>query len=216
MLNLNFSDRVVIKTSEQEWIDSPAAGVRRKLLEREEAERGRATSVVEYKPGARFQTHQHPLGEEIFVLAGVFSDENGDYGAGTYIRNPPGSEHAPFSEPGCKLLVKLHQFQPDDLASVRINTNTTDWLPGHGGLKVMPLHSHGTEHVALVKWPANEVFKPHRHMGGEEIFVLSGEFCDEHGRYPPETWVRSPHLSTHHPFVDKETVILVKTGHLPI
>ncbi|RUO66342.1 anti-ECFsigma factor, ChrR [Pseudidiomarina planktonica] len=216
MLNLDFSKRVVIKTSEQDWVDSPAAGVRRKLLEREEAERGRATSLVEYKPGASFKTHQHPLGEEIFVLAGVFSDENGDYGAGTYIRNPPGSEHAPFSEQGCKLLVKLHQFQPDDLVSVRINTNTTDWLPGHGGLKVMPLHSHGTEHVALVKWPANEVFKPHRHMGGEEILVLSGEFCDEHGRYPTGTWLRNPHMSTHHPFVDKETVILVKTGHLPI
>ncbi|PHQ24157.1 hypothetical protein CLH62_18710, partial [Marinobacter guineae] len=60
------------------------------------------------------------------------------------------------------------------------------------------------------------VFQPHRHFGGEEIFVLSGEFCDEHGRYPEGTWIRSPHLSQHHPFVDQETVIWVKTGHLPI
>ena len=51
---------------------------------------------------------------------------------------------------------------------------------------------------------------------GEEIFVLSGEFCDEHGRYPAGTWIRSPHLSQHHPFVDKETIIWVKTGHLPV
>ena len=60
----------------------------RKLLEREEAERGRATSIVRYAAGAAFNTHEHPLGEEIFVLEGVFSDENGDYPAGTYIRNP--------------------------------------------------------------------------------------------------------------------------------
>lgn len=214
MLNLDLSQRVVIATADQSWVDSPAAGVRRKLLEREEAERGRATSIVEYAPGAAFTTHQHPLGEEILVLDGVFSDENGDYPAGTYIRNPPGSSHAPFSNNGCKLLVKLHQFQPDDKAVVRINTNQTQWLSGQGGLKVMPLHSHGTEHVALVKWPAGEVFKPHRHMGGEEILVLSGEFCDEHGHYPAETWLRSPHMSAHHPFVEQETVIWVKTGHL--
>jgi len=29
-------------------------------------------------------------------LEGVFSDETGDYPAGTYIMNPPGSSHAPF------------------------------------------------------------------------------------------------------------------------
>ncbi|WP_290653697.1 cupin domain-containing protein [Idiomarina sp.] len=216
MLNLDFTQRVVINTAEQDWIDSPAAGVRRKQLEREEAERGRATSIVEYKPGASFKTHHHPLGEEILVLEGVFSDENGDYPAGTYLRNPPGSSHAPFSEKGCKLLVKLHQFDADDRNTVRIDTNNAEWLPGQGGLQVMPLHSHNTEHVALVKWPANEVFKPHRHMGGEEIFVLQGEFCDEHGRYPQGTWLRSPHMSTHHPFVEHETIIWVKTGHLPI
>ncbi|EAQ33265.1 cupin domain-containing protein [Idiomarina baltica] len=214
MLNLDFQQRVVINTSEQDWIDSPSAGVKRKLLEREEAERGRATSIVEYKPGASFNTHSHPLGEEILVLSGVFSDEYGDYPAGTYLRNPPGSSHAPFSKEGCVLLVKLHQFQQDDTATVRVNTQQTDWLAGQGRLKVMPLHSHGTEHVALVKWPQNERFKPHRHLGGEEIFVLSGEFCDEHGRYPKGTWLRNPHMSVHHPFVDEETVIWVKTGHL--
>jgi anti-sigma factor ChrR (cupin superfamily) len=51
-------------------------------------------------------------------------------------------------------------------------------------------------------------------MGGEEIYVISGEFIDEHGRYPAGTWIRSPHLSQHHPFVEKDTLILVKTGHL--
>ncbi|MDT9165754.1 cupin domain-containing protein, partial [Escherichia coli] len=85
------------------------------------------------------------------------------------------------------LFVKLHQFANHDLATVRINTNQAPWLPGQGGLQVMPLHSFETEHCALVKWPAGEVFKPHRHFGGEEILVLSGEFIDEHGRYPAGT-----------------------------
>lgn len=215
MLNMDFTEKVVIRSGEMDWTSSPAGGVLRKPLAREEAERGHATSIVRYEPGARFARHEHPLGEEILVLEGVFSDESGDYGPGTYLRNPPGSSHAPFSENGCVLFVKLHQFNPNDFNTVRIDTNDTPWLPGHGGLEVMPLHEFEQEHVALVKWPAGEKFQPHRHFGGEEILVLSGEFCDEHGRYPVGTWIRSPHLSQHHPFVDEETVIWVKTGHLP-
>lgn len=215
MLNMDFSRRVVVDAAGMEWTSSPSGGVLRKPLAREEAERGHATSIVRYQPGARFQRHEHPLGEEILVLDGTFSDENGDYGPGHYLRNPPGSGHAPFSENGCTLFVKLHQFHPDDRQTVRLDTRQAPWLPGQGGLEVMPLHQFGSENVALVKWPAGEVFKPHRHVGGEEILVLSGEFIDEHGRYPAGSWLRSPHMSTHHPRVENETVIWVKTGHLP-
>lgn len=214
MLNMDFSRQVVIDTTAAPWQPSPMPGVWRKPLAREEAEHGHATSVVRYQPGARFSRHEHPRGEEILVLDGVFSDERGDFGAGSYLRNPPGSGHAPFSEVGCTLFVKLHQFEPGDTASVCVDTASTPWLPGQGGLQVMPLHGFGAEHVALVKWPAGERFIAHRHWGGEEIFVVSGEFIDEHGRYPAGSWLRSPHLSAHHPYVEQETVIWVKTGHL--
>jgi len=214
VLNMNFAECIVIEAAAQDWQPSPAAGVWRKPLAREYREQGHATSIVRYEPGSRFNTHPHPKGEEILVLEGVFSDETGDYPAGNYLRNPPGSSHAPFSEQGCIIFVKLDQFDESDQATVRINTQQTDWVPGQGGLRVMPLHDHNGEHTALVKWPAGEQFLPHRHWGGEEILVLSGEFQDEHGVYPPLSWIRSPHLSEHHPFVTKETVILVKTGHL--
>lgn len=215
MLNMDFTQRVTIDTNQQDWVASPKAGVWRKPLAREEAERGHATSLVRYDPGAEFSEHGHPLGEEILVLDGTFSDQTGDYPAGTYFRNPEGFRHAPFSQQGCTILVKLHQFQEGDEAHVVIDTNKSQWLPGQGGLKVLPLHSHGTESVALVHWPAGEVFQPHTHFGGEEIFVISGEFIDEHGRYPAGSWIRSPHLSKHHPRVEQETLIWVKTGHLP-
>ena len=216
MLNLDFNKQVVIESAGLNWLTSPSAGVLRKQLARSEELAGHVTSIVKYEKGATFTAHPHPMGEEIMVLEGVFSDETGDYGAGTYIRNPPGSQHAPFSEEGCTLFVKLNQFNEQDDQFVRIDTRATQWLPGMGGLQVMPLHEYQHEHVALVKWPAKEVFQKHRHFGGEEILVLSGEFCDEHGRYPKNTWMRSPHLSQHHPFVEEETVILVKTGHLPV
>jgi anti-sigma factor ChrR (cupin superfamily) len=212
--NLDFSKVVVIETHKQPWQDSPAKGVRRIPLEREAAESGHVSSIVEYAAGSSFKTHTHPLGEEIFVLEGIFSDENGDYPAGTYLRNPPGSSHAPFSKDGCKLFVKLNQFHEHDSDTVVINTQQAPWLQGQGNLQVMPLHEFEGRSTALVFWPKGERFVPHKHWGGEEILVLSGEFKDEHGSYPKGTWLRSPHLSEHFPFVEEDTVILVKVGHL--
>ncbi len=215
MLNMDFSRRVVVRTRDQDWVQSPMAGVWRKPLAREEAERGHATSIVRYEPGARFRSHPHPAGEEILVLEGTFSDETGDFHAGTYFRNPEGFSHAPFSDEGCVILVKLHQFQHGDAARVCIDTRTAPFVPGQGTLQVLPLHAYRDESVALVRWPAGERFVQHAHTGGEEIYVLEGELIDEHGRYPAGTWIRSPHLSVHAPRVEEDTLIWVKTGHLP-
>ncbi len=215
-INFDLSQKVVINTNEMQWVDSPSGGVQRKPLSREFAESGQTTSLVRFAPGSSFSPHTHPLGEEIIVLDGVFSDENGDYPAGSYLRNPPGSRHKPFTREGCLLFVKLDQFDPADSRQTVIDTYSTAWLPGQGGLEVMPLHEYEHEHTALVKWPAGERFQPHRHYGGEEIFVLSGTFKDEHGEYPAGTWIRSPHMSQHFPYVDEETIIWVKTGHLPL
>ncbi|MBL4739863.1 MAG: cupin domain-containing protein [Sneathiella sp.] len=214
MLNMDFNQRVVINTESQSWTESPHKGVWRKRLSREDAERGHATSIVRYDPGSSFASHGHPLGEEIFVLEGTFSDESGDYPAGSYFRNPEGSSHTPYSEEGCVLLVKLHQFQENDDQHINIDTNNGDWFAGNGDLRVMPLHNYKNESTALVYWPAGEHFLPHHHSGGEEIYVIRGEFIDEHGRYPAGSWIRNPHMSKHDPHVEQDTLIFVKVGHL--
>jgi anti-sigma factor ChrR (cupin superfamily) len=214
MLNMQLDQTVIINTDEMDWEASPMAGVWRKPLAREAAEHGHTTSVVRYDPGSSFATHLHPKGEEIMVLEGVFSDEHGDYPAGTYLRNPPGSKHSPRSEAGCVLLVKLDQFDPEDSSSLRVDTNNTGWMPGESTLQIMPLHDYEKELVYLVKWPSDARVRTHRHFGGEEIFVLSGELFDEYGRYPAGTWLRSPHNSEHCPYTEQDTVLWVKTGHL--
>jgi anti-sigma factor ChrR (cupin superfamily) len=213
-LNMDFSKNIALNTSQMEWISSPHPKVLRKPLERENAESGHTTSVVQYLKDSSFNSHPHPLGEEIYVISGTFSDETGDYPAGTYLRNPPGSSHAPFSKEGCEIFVKLNQFHPEDLTPIRIQTKSENWRQGHGNLKVMPLHEFRGAGTALVKWPAGEKFIPHSHFGGEEIYVISGIFKDEYGEYPAGTWIRNKHLSNHHPYVEEETLILVKTGHL--
>jgi len=214
-LNMDFDKPVYVLPGQDAWVASPADGVKRLPLERESAESGHKTSFVRFSPDSSFPAHVHPLGEEIFVLEGVFSDQYGDYPAGTYLRNPPGSSHQPFTRPGCKLFVKLDQFQTGDTEKVVLRPEQQQWRPGIGNLRVCPLHSFASASTALVLWPANEVFQPHVHWGGEEIVVISGEFGDEHGLYPAGSWIRSPHLSEHFPRVEKETLILVKIGHLP-
>jgi anti-sigma factor ChrR (cupin superfamily) len=214
-LNMDFEKPVFMLPGQYEWLASPADGVARVPLERLSAESGHKTSFVKFAPDSYFPEHAHPLGEEIYVLEGVFSDQFGDYPAGSYIRNPPGSSHKPFSKEGCTLFVKLDQFDADDSEKVVLRPEEQQWRPGIGNLKVCPLHSFGTKSSALVLWPANEVFQPHVHWGGEEIVVITGMFTDEFGQYPAGSWIRSPHLSEHFPRVKEETLILVKVGHLP-
>jgi len=111
--------------------------------------------------------------------------------------------------------VKLYQFAAADTAQFAIDTREAAWRPGViEGLQVQPLHSHGTEHTALVRWAPGTIFNRHTHWGGEEIYVLEGSLEDEFGHYPEGTWIRSPHLSSHQPASPSGCTIFVKTGHL--
>ncbi|MDM7951846.1 MAG: cupin domain-containing protein [Cyanobium sp. CZS 25K] len=214
-LHADLSRRVVVNSGDLPWHPSPLAGVERCLLERDGDEVARATSLVRYAPGSRFSAHRHGGGEEFLVLEGVFSDEHGDWGPGSYVRNPVGSAHAPFSEGGCTILVKLRQMDPADQTRVVIDTARSPFAPGLvPGLTVLPLHAFGHEQVALVRWETGTRFPLHAHPGGEEIFVLEGVFEDDQGAYPAGTWLRNPAGSRHTPFSRSGCLIWVKTGHL--
>jgi anti-sigma factor ChrR (cupin superfamily) len=213
-INADHSQRVVINHHDLPWIASPESGVERRMLERQGGEVAVATSIVRYQPDSQFQMHTHEFGEEILVLDGIFSDETGNYPTGTYVMNPPGSSHAPFSETGCTLFVKLRHLGPDQVDREVIDTKKAPWYQGMvPGLHVMPLMKQGSGST-LVRWAPQTYFNPHRHYGGEEIFVVDGFFEDEHGRYPSGSWIRSPHLSLHQPFSKEGCTIFVKTGHL--
>lgn len=112
--------------------DVSLPGVTRRLLEREGGEYAtRATSIVNYQPNLSFSEHCHTGGEEYFVLDGTFSDETGDFSKGTYVRNPPGSHHAPFSKQGCRIFVKLEQFDPHDTQFLRIDAEKSNLAIQH-------------------------------------------------------------------------------------
>ncbi len=211
MLNIELNKKVILHPSPEGWIESSTGGVRSFLLEQSPI---RETLLLDYRPGVENVWDKPSCSEEILVLEGTFTNADGEHPAGTYLRNPEGTLHKSISAKGCRLFVKLTQRIVEEKQKVRILTHLADWRQGHGNLQVLPLYSFGTEGSALVKWPAGERFVKHTHFGGEEIFVLQGEFIDEFGRYPKGSWIRSPHLSQHFPYVDVETIIFVKTGHL--
>jgi anti-sigma factor ChrR (cupin superfamily) len=65
--------------------------------------------------------------------------------------------------------------------------------------------------TSLVRFAPNSTFSSHAHGGGEEFFVLEGEFADEHRAYPVGTYVRNPIGTEHTPRIGEQgCVIFVK------
>jgi anti-sigma factor ChrR (cupin superfamily) len=196
LINADFSRRVVVATNELPWVPSPQAGVERRMLDRIGAEVARATSLVRYAPRSVFPAHSHGLGEEFLVLEGVFSDEHGDYPAGTYVRNPPGSGHSPRTGPGCTILVKLRQMANAERERVVVDSLTATWKPGDAaGHTRLVLYSTGGpagEQVTMERLLEGVALPAAECRGGEEIFLVSGDLADESAGYGAGTWIRNP------------------------
>jgi anti-sigma factor ChrR (cupin superfamily) len=215
-LNADFSRRAVVHAARLAWTPSPIPGVERRMLDRIGEEVARATSIVRYAPDSSFPAHIHAGGEEFLVLDGVFSDEHGDFPAGSYIRNPPSSRHTPGSKPGCTIFVKLWQFDPEDRSEVRIDTGSMPFLPAadRPGVELLRLFQDAREDVRLERWAASaELALPV--PGGIELLVLDGEFSEGGEMFEPYSWLRLPAGATLKAEAGASGCRLwVKTGHL--
>jgi len=212
-LNNNFAQRVLVHSEGEPWQSSPSVGVERRMLDRIGGEVARATTIVRFAPGHSFAAHTHGGGEEFVVLDGVFQDENGDYPAGTYVRNPPTTRHTPHAEQGCTIFVKLWQFDPDDRN--QFSKNMKDGLVHDGdGIRRAELHRDSREVVSYYELDAKvmlEVDAP----GGIELLVLSGQLEDGEDTLRAGTWLRLPDgqkLAAR--AGDTGASLWMKTGHL--
>jgi anti-sigma factor ChrR (cupin superfamily) len=200
---------------EYRWVPSPMPGVERMMLDRIGDEVARATSLVRYAPDSEFSRHEHGGGEEFLVLDGVFSDEHGDYPAGSYVRNPIGTAHTPRIGPeGCTIFVKLHQFDSDDREQFVVDTRQRPFTRSvRDGVEFLVMHRFGTELVALERWaPAMPIVRDD-HDGIEEVLVLEGSYRDTEGEYPAGSWIRSPAGSEYAPVSGpKGALLYVKLG----
>ncbi|KQQ96923.1 cupin domain-containing protein [Massilia sp. Leaf139] len=190
-INADFSQPVIVTPRQHAWLASPQAGVERVMLDRIGAEQARATSLVRYAPQSFFPVHTHPAGEEILVLEGTFSDEDGDYPAGWYLRNPPDSAHQPFSREGALIFVKLRQMAASDSACVRIDTRDPAAWQARGDRVVCPLFASADEQVALQRLAPHCPLLPEA-VEGAELLLLHGELAFGGQRHACGTWIRLP------------------------
>lgn len=191
-INDDLSRAVIVHAGKQDWAPSPAAGVDRRMLFRIGDEVARATSIVRYAPGSAFPRHTHGGGEEIVVLDGVFQDEHGDYPAGSYFRNPPGTSHIPASREGCTIFVRLWQFRDgDDVQVVRQPGEGRTVAPRAGALAATVLFDDGHEEVRLEDWSAGGRVRVENGRG-LEFLVLAGGLRIGDERLEPQSWGRLP------------------------
>ncbi|WP_299985658.1 cupin domain-containing protein [uncultured Ruegeria sp.] len=181
-VNADFTRRVAVHFDQTEWVASPAAGVERKMLDRIGEEVARATTIVRFAPGSAFSAHTHDGGEEYLVLDGVFQDETGDFPVGSYVRNPPTSSHTPSASEGATILVKLHQFDPDDRTEMRRSIN------GGGNIE---LFRDSNEDVQVQSWAAGERIELDASKG-LEAFVIEGNFAESDEEFGTWDWLRLP------------------------
>ncbi|WP_412972605.1 cupin domain-containing protein [Glaciecola sp. MF2-115] len=192
-INANFQEVALVHTSKEEWIPSPMAGVHRKPLDRVGDELARATSIVKYAPNSHFSPHTHGGGEEFIVLEGVFQDENGDYPAGSYVRNPPQSKHQPGSKEGCVIFVKLWQFQPEDRQHVNVIMDEAEIAFKNEENTVLErlLFSDQYEQVKLVNLQPNTRWSSEA-CDGNEVLVMEGTVEHDKVKLQQFDWLRVP------------------------
>ncbi len=216
-LNADFTKRAVMDTAAMAWQASPSPTVWRKRLDLVGGEFSRVTSVVRYDADSAFRAHDHPDGEEILVLDGVFSDEHGDYPAGSYLLNPQGFRHAPFSRPGCELFVKLRQYGGPGRKHHAIDTRRGVWLVGEKpGVEVLPLYidKNHTDIMMLQRYAPGTRLRAREQPAGLELFVLVGELKEDGESHGAGSWIRLPPGSK--PSLGSTTgcTLYLKCGHL--
>ncbi|MGV8916971.1 MAG: cupin domain-containing protein [Pseudomonas sp.] len=90
------------------WHKAKAAGMYVAPL----SDSGHSLSLVKWEPGARTREHDHPYGEEIFVLSGELRSHDERYPAGTWLRLHPGSQHEPFADVATVIILRNGHLRP--------------------------------------------------------------------------------------------------------
>jgi quercetin dioxygenase-like cupin family protein len=100
----------LVRSEQIEWraLDEPGvSGVFVKVLRFDKETRRAPTILLKFAAGATYPAHNHPGGEEIFVIEGDLKLGKDHLYAGDYLYTPPNGKHAVRSEKGCTVLVSV-------------------------------------------------------------------------------------------------------------
>jgi quercetin dioxygenase-like cupin family protein len=100
----------ITRTPGVEWEPLTEKGVNTrglfvKSLRYDERQQRSPAIILKFEPGARYPYHNHPAGEEIFVLKGSCKVNDATLKEGDYLYTPPGLRHSVKSETGCEMLI---------------------------------------------------------------------------------------------------------------
>jgi quercetin dioxygenase-like cupin family protein len=89
--DMGASDEVIhVRSDEGPWKPAGSPGIDLRVLQ--QTARG-GTAVIRFQPGARARTHDHPGGEEIYVIRGRIRIGERWLSEGDYLMTPPGQPH---------------------------------------------------------------------------------------------------------------------------
>jgi quercetin dioxygenase-like cupin family protein len=106
----------IVSTSKIEWLPLieegiPYAGIYVKSLRKKKGQNRSDRILLKFEANASYPYHNHPAGEEIFVLEGSCEIENTILNKGDYLYTAPRYKHSVKSEEGCVLLL----FIPEEV-----------------------------------------------------------------------------------------------------
>jgi anti-sigma factor ChrR (cupin superfamily) len=97
VVNLGLDIQLDVAELGRGWLETRYEGIQWKPLVPDEAPEGGVSALIRMQPGRGYPAHRHLDFEDVLILAGGYRDEFGEHGAGTYLRYPPGSTHAPVA-----------------------------------------------------------------------------------------------------------------------
>ncbi len=209
----------VVDTGAMPWEPTDWLGISRQVLELvHDPKKGRETSLLKFAPGATIPTHILDRRMDLFVIDGIYSDGNADYGQHTFLRNQPGYRQTPGSRDGCTIYVKWRVPIRPGGERIVIDAKTAQWLDfPHRGANVLHLYPNadGIETGRIGNVHPNRKIPSHDHSIGEETLVLKGCLKDEYSAYTPGIWFRMPCGVPHAPYTEAAgCMMLIREGDL--
>lgn len=106
------NENQLVKTNEIEWTPLPEEGVSgisvKSLLFDSESKRS-PTILLKFDAGTTYPLHNHPAGEEVFVLEGDIKLGKDELKAGDYLYTAINKMHRVSTKNGCVILLKAPQ-----------------------------------------------------------------------------------------------------------
>lgn len=100
----------IARTNQTEWkpLEEPGvSGISIKVLRFDDTAGRAPTFLLKFDPGATYPAHDHPGGEETFVIEGDIHFGPDHLRQGDYLYTAPGNKHAVWSDDGCVVLFSV-------------------------------------------------------------------------------------------------------------